>query len=41
MGSINLAEEMIKAAKKSGADYAKFQIFKAGYLSTKNSKKAK
>ncbi len=27
MGSINLAEEMIKAAKKSGADYAKFQTW--------------
>ena len=27
MGSIPLAEKMIKAAKRSGADYAKFQTW--------------
>jgi len=27
MGSISLAEKMIKAAKGSGADYAKFQTW--------------
>lgn len=32
MGSISLAEKMIKAAKSSGADYAKFQTWKVKNL---------
>ena len=32
MGSINLAEKMIKAAKKSGADFAKFQTWRVTNL---------
>lgn len=32
MGNMNLAEKMIKAAKKSGADYAKFQTWRVKNL---------
>ena len=32
MGSISLAEKMIKAAKKSGADFAKFQTWSVSRL---------
>ena len=32
MGSISLAEKMIKAAKNSGADYAKFQTWSVNSL---------
>ena len=32
MGNINLAEKMIKAASKSGADYAKFQTWRVKNL---------
>ena len=32
MGSITLAEKMIKAAKNSGADYAKFQTWRVKNL---------
>jgi sialic acid synthase SpsE len=36
-GSINLAKKMIKLAKKSGMDAAKFQTYKAEKLVIKNS----
>ena len=39
-GNISIAKKLIKNAAIAGADYAKFQIFKADNLSTKNSKKA-
>ena len=32
MGSLSLAEKMIKAAKNSGADYAKFQTWRVKNL---------
>ena len=32
MGSLKLAEKMIKAAKESGADYAKFQTWRVKNL---------
>ncbi len=34
MGNMNLAEKMIKAAKKSGADYAKFQTWSVENLTS-------
>lgn len=39
-GSIDLAKKLIDAAKEAGADYVKFQTFKADNLVTKNSEKA-
>lgn len=39
-GDINLAIESIRAAKKAGADCAKFQTFKAGQIVTMQSPKA-
>lgn len=39
-GSIDLAKQLIDAAKQAGADYVKFQTFKAENLVTKTSKKA-
>lgn len=39
-GSIKLAKEMIDIAANSGADYVKFQTFKAEELVTKNAEKA-
>lgn len=39
-GSILLAKKLIDKAAESGADFAKFQIFKADNLAIKNSKKA-
>jgi len=32
MGNLNLAEKMIQASKKSGADYAKFQTWRVKNL---------
>ena len=32
MGNLALAEKMVKAAKESGADYAKFQTWRVKYL---------
>ena len=39
-GDLNLAFQLIDAAKSAGADIVKFQIFKADRLASKNSKKA-
>lgn len=39
-GSIDLAKQLIDAAKEAGADYVKFQTFKAENLVTKTSKQA-
>ena len=39
-GSIELAKQLIDAAAKSGADYVKFQTFKADKLVSKNAPKA-
>ena len=39
-GSIELAKKLIDAAANSGADYVKFQTFKAGNLVQKNAKRA-
>ena len=38
-GNITIAKKLIKNAAIAGADYVKFQIFKADNLSTRNSKK--
>ena len=40
-GDLQLARELIKVAKEAGADYVKFQSFKAESLVCKNAKKAK
>jgi N,N'-diacetyllegionaminate synthase len=39
-GSLKRAKQLIKAAKKSNADYVKFQIFKAENVVTKNAGKS-
>ena len=39
-GKINLAKKLVKAAKKAGADYVKFQFFNPDLLSTNFSKQA-
>jgi N,N'-diacetyllegionaminate synthase len=39
-GSIDIAKKLIDAAKNAGADYVKFQTFKAANLVTKAAKKA-
>jgi N,N'-diacetyllegionaminate synthase len=39
-GSLKKAKQLIKAAKKSNADYVKFQIFKAENVVTKNARKS-
>lgn len=39
-GDMNLAVELIEAAAKAGADYVKFQSFKASKLVSKSAKKA-
>jgi N,N'-diacetyllegionaminate synthase len=39
-GSITLAKKLIDAAKRAGADAAKFQVFRAGRLVTKTAEKA-
>lgn len=39
-GSLELAKELVDAAKESGADCVKFQTFKAGNLVSKSAKKA-
>ena len=39
-GKMSIAKKLIKKASLAGADYAKFQIFKADNLATKKSKKA-
>lgn len=39
-GSFSTAQKMIEAAKESGADYVKFQIFDAGSIVTKNARAA-
>ena len=39
-GSITTAKKLIDAAKNAGADYVKFQTFKAANLVTKAAKKA-
>jgi len=39
-GDLSLAKKLIKMASLAGADYAKFQIFRAQNLATKKSKKA-
>ena len=39
-GKINLAKKLILKAKQAGADFAKFQIFKANKLASKNAKMA-
>ena len=39
-GSLNLAKKMVDVAAKSGADFIKFQTFKADYLVTKYAKRA-
>lgn len=39
-GKLTLAEKMIEKASRAGADYIKFQLFKAENLATKNSTKA-
>lgn len=39
-GSLDLAKELVVAAKDSGADCVKFQTFKAGNLVSKSAKKA-
>ena len=38
-GDINLAKEMISAAKEAGADAVKFQTFSANRLAIKNTPK--
>ena len=38
-GDMTLAKKMIDEAKKAGADYVKFQTFKADRLVTKKAKK--
>lgn len=40
-GSMALAQELVDAAKKAGADAVKFQTFKADQIVSKNAKKAK
>ncbi len=40
-GDINLAKELIKEASKAGANYVKFQSFKANSLVTKGAEQAK
>ncbi len=40
-GNINLAKELVHAASEAGADYVKFQSFKADSLVTKNAEQAK
>ncbi len=40
-GDLNLAKKLIDIAKDSGADFIKFQLFKAEELVTKKAKKAK
>ena len=40
-GSLKKAIKLIKAAKKSNADYIKFQIFKAENVVTKNARKSR
>ena len=40
-GNLNKALKLIDAAKDSGADFVKFQLFRAENLVTKNAKKAK
>ncbi|MCX2680682.1 N-acetylneuraminate synthase [Galbibacter sp. EGI 63066] len=40
-GNISLAKKLIDAAANAGADYVKFQTFKAKNLASKNAKKAK
>ena len=39
-GKMSIAKKLIKKASMAGADYAKFQIFKADNLAIKKSKKA-
>lgn len=39
-GKISLAKKLIDKAKKSGADYIKFQIYKTDLMITKNTEKA-
>ena len=39
-GKINLAKKMVRVAKKSGADFIKFQTYNCDHLLTPNSKKA-
>ena len=39
-GSVQIAKKLIEVAKKSGADYVKFQTFKAENLATKLAEKA-
>ena len=39
-GSIELAKQLIDAAKEAGADYVKFQTFKADNLVSKFAEKA-
>ena len=39
-GKLTLAKKMIEKASRAGADYIKFQLFKAENLATKNSTKA-
>ena len=38
-GDMTLAKKLIDEAKKAGADYVKFQTFKADRLATKKAKK--
>ena len=40
-GDVNIAIELVDEAAKSGADYVKFQTFKAENLVTEYAKKAK
>lgn len=40
-GDIRIAKKLIDLAAKSGADYVKFQSFKADKLVSKNAKKAR
>ena len=39
-GDLNLALELVEAAANAGADFVKFQTFKAENIITKNAKKA-
>jgi len=39
-GSIKLAKKLIDVAKNAGADYVKFQTFKAAEVTTKQAKLA-
>ena len=39
-GDLELAKKLIQVAAKSGANFVKFQTFKAGLLATKNANKA-